>query len=976
MPAAFLVLALGLPGSAMAASNPVLAGSVNDSNTLSGVTSVAVIGHHAYSTAYYPGELAAVDISNPASPTIAGASASSPALLNASTVNIVGGYAYVVSKNRNGTKGSNSNDDGSGNSLTILDVTTNPAQPAIVGSVTDATNLFGGYGVAVAGHYAYVAAQGCLSGQPCPNPNAGNSFAVVDISSPSAPSVVATLHNNSLPAPWAGSGALAHACAVAISGNYAYLTAAYSNRLTVIDISNPLSPTIVASLQDGTNLNFPVDVAVRGGYAFVADQISTGRLTVVDVRDPTSPQVAGSLASTWLNGAYRVRLRGNFAYVSAASAGAVSAVDISTPPNPRFAAGFYDAARLNKTTGLDVDSTGRYVIASSPYLSSQAQPTYPPFALQTGGPTLTGTVSAITLDPAPISVSITASSKPANPTTQTSANFQFSANDSVASVQCQLDGGPFAPCTGATNQQYASLGGGSHTFNVQATDSAGATATASYTWIVNAPPADASPPTISGSAVLGQVLTAATGTWSGSPSFSYQWLRCDGSGANCLPISGATASSYTTVPGDVGATLVVAVTGSNSAGSALASSAPTGVVTAPSSAPVNTGLPVVSGSTVQGKQLSASNGSWTGSPAPSFSYLWLRCDGSGANCLPISGATASSYTTVPGDVGSTLVVTVTASNSAGSPSATSAPTAVVTATASAPTNTSVPAISGSAVEAQTLTTSTGAWSGSPAPSFSYQFQRCNTSGASCTAIAGATASSYVLVAADVGSTVRALVTGTNPSGSAQASSAASAVISSAPGPVTSLLDNFNQANNSGPPGTNWTHMIVSSTTSSNNLLISGQQITGTSGSNADYWNSQAFGPDSEVWITVATKPNVDLDPVVLGLRFQNPDLATASGYQAYHIFRSSGPDQWKIISRTNGTTSTTLASVSGPTLQPGDQILFRAIGSTLELWRFSGGTWTRILTATDSTYKSSGYINLSSRNGVVRLDNFGGGTLP
>jgi hypothetical protein len=74
---------------------------------------------------------------------------------------------------------------------------------------------------------------------------------------------------------------------------------------------------------------------------------------------------------------------------------------------------------------------------------------------------------------------------------------------------------------------------------------------------------------------------------------------------------------------------------------------------------------------------------------------------------------------------------------------------------------------------------------------------------------------------------------------------------------------------------------ASSTAASNNLLITGQQVTGTAGSNADYWNAQQFGPGSEVWVTVATKPNVDNDPVVLGLRAQNPGLSTLSAYQMY-----------------------------------------------------------------------------------------------
>jgi hypothetical protein len=478
---------LGVPGVALAATNPGLTGFVGNSATLSGATSAATFGTHVYTTAYFAGELTAIDVSNPTHPFISGSSASATSLLNSSTVNIAGGYAYVASKNRNGPSGSNSNDDGSGNSLTILNVQANPAQPTIVGSIADNVNLFGAYGVAVSGGFAYVAAQGCLGGQPCPNPNAGNSFAVIDVSLPSDPVIVAVLHNVSLPAPWAGSQALDHPTSVAISGNYAYVTAAYSNRLTVIDISNPLAPKIVASLQDSSRLSFDVDVAVNNGYAYVADQASgLGRLAVVDVHNPTAPQVVGVVTnSTWLNGAYRVRLRGNFAYVSATYSGALAAVDISDPANPRVAGGYSSSSSLNRTTGLDLDSSGRYLIGSSPYLVSESPPLYPPFPLQTGGPTDTGTMSVVDLDPSPIAATIATSSEPANPTIQTSAAFTFSSNDSVASYRCSLDAAPFVLCTTATSQAYGSLGVGSHSFTVQATDAAGNTATDSYSWVIS-----------------------------------------------------------------------------------------------------------------------------------------------------------------------------------------------------------------------------------------------------------------------------------------------------------------------------------------------------------------------------------------------------------------------------------------------------------------------------------------------------------
>jgi hypothetical protein len=144
------------------------------------------------------------------------------------------------------------------------------------------------------------------------------------------------------------------------------------------------------------------------------------------------------------------------------------------------------------------------------------------------------------------------------------------------------------------------------------------------------------------------------------------------------------------------------------------------------------------------------------------------------------------------------------------------------------------------------------------------------------------------------------------------------------------------------------------------------------GTTSDFWNVQQFGPDSEVWVTVAAKPAGDLEMVALGLRFQNPDLTTGSGYQAYFQNRT-GIDQYGIYKRVNGSLAV-LVSVTGPELQAGDRLLFRAVGATLEFWLGHAGSWTKVVSTNDSTYTTAGYIALTSKNAVVRLDDFGGGT--
>src|SRR5262249_20305384 len=70
---------------------------------------------------------------------------------------------------------------------------------------------------------------------------------------------------------------------------------------------------------------------------------------------------------------------------------------------------------------------------------------------------------------------------------------------------------------------------------------------------VAGPPKSTSPPTITGSPEQGIALEAHHGGWTGSPtSYSYQWERCAFLGPPCLPITGATGSTYTPLAEDIG----------------------------------------------------------------------------------------------------------------------------------------------------------------------------------------------------------------------------------------------------------------------------------------------------------------------------------------------------------------------------------------------------------------------------------------
>ncbi len=109
---------------------------------------------------------------------------------------------------------------------------------------------------------------------------------------------------------------------------------------------------------------------------------------------------------------------------------------------------------------------------------------------------------------------------------------------------------------------------------------------------------------------------------------------------------------------------------------------------ASSAAPSNTALPKITGKAAEtGQTLSASTGTWTSSSSLTYKYQWRRCDAQGNGCSNISGADSATYQLKSTDVGHTVRVRVTATNSDGSASASSNQTDVVKSTAAPPPTT-------------------------------------------------------------------------------------------------------------------------------------------------------------------------------------------------------------------------------------------------------------------------------------------------
>jgi hypothetical protein len=301
------------------------------------------------------------------------------------------------------------------------------------------------------------------------------------------------------------------------------------------------------------------------------------------------------------------------------------------------------------------------------------------------------------------------------------------------------------------------------------TDSVAGSATLDITPVNDAP---AGVPTISGSVVNGQTLTADTGGISdadGLGAFSYQWLRNGVAigGAtwlrNGVAIGGATGSTYTLGGIDVGSQISVQVSYVDADGTSEGplTSAQTGPVANMNNAPV--GLPTITGTVQEDQVLAAdTSGISDADGLGAFSYQWLR-DG-----VDIGGATASTYTLGDADVGSQISAQVSyldGNGTAEGPLA-SAQTAAVSNVNDAPTG-GVGIDNGTPVLGDTLKASNNLADNDGVGTVNYQWQR---NGAN---IAGATGASYTTTQSDVGAVISVLATYTDGEGTFESISSSS-----------------------------------------------------------------------------------------------------------------------------------------------------------------------------------------------------------
>jgi hypothetical protein len=136
---------------------------------------------------------------------------------------------------------------------------------------------------------------------------------VVDISNPLSPHIIGSVDTPD----WAKG--------IYVSGDYAYVADGDSG-LQVIDISNPSNPSIIGSVDTPGHA---YDAFISGSYAYIADYLNG--LQVIDISDPLNPKIIGSIDTP--DHAYSVYVSGNYAYVADFSSG-LQVIDISNPSSP------------------------------------------------------------------------------------------------------------------------------------------------------------------------------------------------------------------------------------------------------------------------------------------------------------------------------------------------------------------------------------------------------------------------------------------------------------------------------------------------------------------------------------------------------------------------------------------------------------------------------------------------------------------
>jgi len=189
-------------------------------------------------------------------------------------------------------------------------------------------------------------------------------------------------------------------------------------------------------------------------------------------------------------------------------------------------------------------------------------------------------------------------------------------------------------------------------------------------------------------------------------------------------------------------------------------------------------------------------------------------------------------------------------------------------------------------------------------------------------------------------------------------------------PTTPILDNFNRANEGPPPSASWT--LDAPRSGSASAEVVSNQCGDSGGGEGGCWGTQ-FGPDVEMYMTVATLPNAT--QAQLYVRLNPKGAAVTTGYQV--TFLRNDPNSSFAFYRWDSGAQTQIGSFTDPsgTWADGYKIGVSMIGSVLSAYIDKGSGWTFMASASDGTYTAAGYIGFRNNSTTQVYDDFGGGTV-
>lgn len=241
-------------------STPILVGSLNTSGSFTYASSIKIVGNYAYIANHFYGAMHIIDISNPASPSLTSTFNTTAGVYD---LQIVGNLAYLAETS---------------NGLTIVDIS-NPSSPFLVSNFNPGANT---RNLVVVGNLAYLA-------------NRSGGLRIVDTSNPGAPVLLSTLPTSD------------DFLDINVVGNFAYV-ADRNNGLKIIDISNPNSPALITSFSTSIRA-WTIDIS--SNFAYILDV--AGGLEVIDISNPNLPILVDSFNTT--RGSHSFKM-GNLLYIA------------------------------------------------------------------------------------------------------------------------------------------------------------------------------------------------------------------------------------------------------------------------------------------------------------------------------------------------------------------------------------------------------------------------------------------------------------------------------------------------------------------------------------------------------------------------------------------------------------------------------------------------------------------------------------